>query len=468
MAEVWEARHVHLGTRAAVKFLLPEYAADQGLQLRFLNEGRRQAELQHPNILPATDFFLANGRSYLVLPYIDGQSLEKRLRKENPPLSIEEVHAISWGVLSALEYAHSRQVIHRDVKPDNVLLDRDGRVLLMDFGIAKALTEDSSITLTNTSMGTPAYMSPEQILRPKQVSSHSDIYSFGCLLYAMLSGSPPFGSEDSTPFYVQDCHVRSAPPPLVCRVVGISTAAAESVVRKCLEKDPENRFPNCDAVMTALEGAISGEMPAGPATVVETAAKRTQPLPPPVVSHGSRYVFAGVIAIILLSSIGYLWVRHNQRRTDLMNTDWSHIQAGDPKLSDCMDVQSCLERKQRADNLAAAEWKAIRYDSSLFSDCMGVEPCIERSQQAQRLMAVKDWNGLQDKQLLTDCMGYQPCLKEVASRAIARPRLSAATNESNCETEMNYESCDSAPNPAVCRKCRDQEGLSRGSIYSHK
>jgi len=149
MAEVWEARHDQLGSRAAIKFILPEFARNKDLQERFLNEGKRQAQLQHPNIVPATDFFQIEGRSYLVMPYVEGQNLE--------------VRSITGDILSALEYAHSMGVVHRDVKPSNMLIDPTGRVLLMDFGIALALTEEQRLTRTNTSMGTPDYMSPEQV-----------------------------------------------------------------------------------------------------------------------------------------------------------------------------------------------------------------------------------------------------------------------------------------------------------------
>ena len=163
MAEVWEARHDQLGSRAAIKFLLPEFARNKDLQERFLNEGKRQAQLQHQNIVPATDFFQIEGRSYLVMQYIEGQNLEVRLKKENSPLTVQEVRSITCDILNALEYAHSMGVVHRDVKPSNMLIDPTGRVLLMDFGIALALTEEQRLTRTNTSMGTPDYMSPEQV-----------------------------------------------------------------------------------------------------------------------------------------------------------------------------------------------------------------------------------------------------------------------------------------------------------------
>ncbi|HEX4426823.1 MAG TPA: protein kinase [Terriglobales bacterium] len=252
MAEVWKARHVHLGSIAAIKFLLPRLAGDPELEDRFLSEGKRQARLQHKNIVPAIDFLQIDGRSYLIMQYVEGTSLETKLLERNGPLSREEVRTISSDVLSALDYAHSLGVVHRDVKPSNILLDKQGRASLSDFGIALALGEDRRITRTGVAVGTPDYMSPEQIIRPKAVDARSDIYSFGCVLYAMLTGSPPFGMDGTTEFYVKDCHVRTTPLPPVQRNPAISPAVGK-VVLQCLEKDPEKRFQTCGSVITALD-----------------------------------------------------------------------------------------------------------------------------------------------------------------------------------------------------------------------
>jgi serine/threonine protein kinase len=126
----------------------------------------------------------------LVMQYVEGLDLEARLEKGNAPLSLEEIHGISWDVLSALDYVHTLGLVHLDVKPANMLLAQNDRTLLMNFGIAKALHEQRKVTL-----GTPDYMSPEQIVCPSKVDGRSDIYSFGCVLYAMLTGRPPFDSD---------------------------------------------------------------------------------------------------------------------------------------------------------------------------------------------------------------------------------------------------------------------------------
>ena len=256
MAQVWEAHHIHLNTTVAIKFLLPALANDRDLEDRFLHESKRLARLVHPNIVPAIDFIQQDGRSYLVMQYIDGENLETKLKDRNGPLDLDEIHNISWDVLSALDCAHTVGFVHRDVKPSNIIVDTSGRAWLMDFGIALAMEEERRLTRTGTAVGTPDYMSPEQIVRPKDVDPRSDIYSFGCVLYAMLSGAPPFGGEGSSEYHIKESHVRTPPPPLRDRNASISPAI-EEVVHHCLQKEPEDRPQTCAEVLRSFEQAIS-------------------------------------------------------------------------------------------------------------------------------------------------------------------------------------------------------------------
>jgi phosphate transport system substrate-binding protein len=322
MAQVWEARHIRLGTSVAVKFLLPRLAGDPELEDRFLREGMNQSRLRHPNIVSAIDFVQQDGRSYLIMEYVDGESLETRLANQKGPLSIDEAHAISWDVLSALDHAHKNDLVHRDVKPSNILLDSSGRAMITDFGIALAMTGGPRLTRTGSAVGTALYMSPEQILKPREIDARTDIYSFGCVLYAMLSGHPPFGGEGETDFYIKDCHVRSAPPSLRYWNPSLSVAV-EQVVLKCLEKDPNHRYPNCRAVKEALDAAIAGtEAPEPPPpapqpepkprqkTLIETPALPKAPTPVPVKPAVSdaplppaprkhRWIFFAVLILLL-------------------------------------------------------------------------------------------------------------------------------------------------------------------------
>jgi len=489
MAEVWTAHHVHLDHRVAVKFLHPEYTAQQELQERFLNEGKRQAKLQHPNIVPAVDFFQMDGRSFLVMPYVEGTNLEVRLEDQNAPLNFVEIHAICRDVLSALDYAHSLGIVHRDVKPSNILLDKSGRALLMDFGIAKALTEDRSVTLTNSFMGTPDYMSPEQVTRPKSVDARADIYSFGCVMYAMLSGRPPFSEEGDTAFHIQERQVRAAPPPLVCRASGVP-ATVEPVMLKCLEKDPANRFQKCSEVIKALDASIMGPAgkksrpifadtptvvikPPSRPTPVDTSRKPAEPEPSPAPSPVRRsssaplkiLAIGGVVVILVAGLVYYLMTQRASRLQALQQKDWTHVTYQDSDFSDCMKVQPCVDRKAQADQLLAVkDWKKSPYNNPLLQDCMGYAPCLERSNNAQKLLEVADWNKVGDKQLLGDCMGYPPCLKAEfrppeptaplpSSPSASRPKLSCA------EIAELYPCCNKAPDPAACLACKKKEKL---------
>jgi len=462
MAEVWEARHIVLGNRVAIKFLLPEFALNQDLQQRFLNEAKRQALLQHPNIVPAIDFFQVDGRSFFVMQYVDGQSLDDRLRMPNPPLSLDEIHSVAWDVLSALDYAHSQDIVHRDVKPANMLMDRGGRVLLMDFGIAKALREERSMTMTGTSMGTPDYMSPEQILEPKRVDARSDIYSFGCVLYAMLAGNPPFGSEATSQFVVQERHVRATPPPLVFRNPDVPAQVAE-VVLKCLEKSPSARYESCSVVMNALNTALSAKptewadthdpkpLPTSTSTTsatkiefdggalrdrMSTSGSTSIEIPGPEeskseetsVTHqnpsASGYssdansrrpgglrnlVVSGVAVVFVIGGLAFwLTYRTDPRVKMLEAKDFSHAAYNDPDYTDCRKVQSCLNRAAQAADLLRQNWNSVKYNSQYFTDCMSYQPCEDRKSRAEQLLAVTDWHHA-PKGMLTDCMGYQPC-----------------------------------------------------------
>ena len=222
MAEVWRARNPVLNTYAAVKFLVPRLAGNPDIEKRFLGEGKRQAALQHPNIVSAFDFHYVDNRSFLVMRYIDGENLDHRLFKLQAPMSLPEAAAISRDVLSALDYAHSQGVVHRDIKPSNLLIENGGRVHVLDFGIALVLGEDR-LTRVGAAIGTPHYMSPEQIVGARNIDGRTDIYSFGCVLYQILTQATPFDAteqEGNVDYIVKDRHLREEPVPPVAAQSG--------------------------------------------------------------------------------------------------------------------------------------------------------------------------------------------------------------------------------------------------------
>lgn len=258
-ATVYKAYHDTLDRHVAIKVLRPEILGDEQGRERFIREARIAARLGgHPNVVAIYDYGEQDGLAYLVLEYIDGTTLQKRLAQ---PISFEEIERIVVGVASALDFAHAHHLVHRDVKEANVLLGNDGRVVLSDFGIAKLLDSVPSVTGTRV-IGTPEYMSPEQIISA-QVDGRSDIYALGAMVYRMLSGRPPF---TGAPFSILHQHVHVTPPPLASPTRPIPPDV-EEVVQKALAKDPAARY------------ASAGELAADLSNALRPAIQHVQPLP---------------------------------------------------------------------------------------------------------------------------------------------------------------------------------------------
>jgi serine/threonine protein kinase len=252
MAQVWSARHVHTGELVAIKALLHNYAGNAVLQERLSREGQSQKALDHPNILRAQGTFLWNGSHMMVMELVDGESLEHYLQRRRL-MPVPEVRGVAQAVLSALEHAHSNSIVHRDVKPSNILLSRKGRILLGDFGIA--LLQNATRLTRLGSMGTPAYMSPEQIVG-KDIDHRTDIYSVGCVLYELLTGTPPFSADGADANdVVRDAHRFQPVEPLTARNPSVSPVL-EKVVLKALEKRPSDRYESCAAFAAALGVSI--------------------------------------------------------------------------------------------------------------------------------------------------------------------------------------------------------------------
>lgn len=259
MGEVWLARHSQISRKVAIKIMSQPLLTDQKLQERFVQEASAQARLQHPHIVPVSDFFSANGIHYLIMPYIEGQSLEEKLDSlaaSQATMPLKDALKVAADVLPALDYAHQQLVIHRDVKPSNILLDRSGHAYLVDFGIALMIGQERK-TKTGTAVGTSGYMSPDQIRSPKQIDHRTDVYSFGCVLYEMLTGKAPFEAgpeEGDTDFVIKYHHLHTAPKP-PRELNPQIPEKIEAVVMKALAKNPDDRFVSCGAFARALADA---------------------------------------------------------------------------------------------------------------------------------------------------------------------------------------------------------------------
>jgi len=255
MAIVYRARDARLKRGVAVKLLPPDLAFRADIRSRFLREAEMAARLSHPNIVPIYTVDERDGLVYFVMALVQGGSVGDRLRKTGT-LSIAETRRILREVADALAYAHAAGVVHRDIKPDNVLLDADsGRAMVTDFGIARAASDDGDsprLTATGAALGTPAYMSPEQCAGDREIDGRSDLYSLGTVAYQMLAGEPPFTGGNTPSIMMRQ--VTERPVPVRRRRADVPDDL-ERIVMRLLEKDPANRFPNGQALVAALDGA---------------------------------------------------------------------------------------------------------------------------------------------------------------------------------------------------------------------
>src|SRR5688500_15820215 len=250
MAAVYLARDLRHRRPVAVKVLHPELSAVLGPE-RFLKEVEVTASLQHPHILPLFDSGSAGGLLYYVMPFVEGETLRQRLERERQ-LPVAEAVRIATEVASALDYAHRRGIVHRDIKPENILL-QDGAALVADFGIALAVQQagGSRMTQTGMSLGTPAYMSPEQAMGEREIGARSDVYALGAMAYEMLAGEPPFTGPSSQAIVAKV--LTEQPPPLRPKRPTVPPAA-EAAILTALQKLPADRWGTAKEFSDALAG----------------------------------------------------------------------------------------------------------------------------------------------------------------------------------------------------------------------
>ena len=315
MAQVYRAHHRVLDRHSALKILLPELAGDENFVERFLREARAAARLEHPNIVPIYEIGQTdNGEYFLAMKYVDGATLRHvaNAQKESGGLDLPAVIDYISQVASALDYAHANGIIHRDIKPGNVLIDSDGGALLTDFGIAQA-AEDINVTHQGMLVGTPAYMSPEQA-QGFPATAQSDVYALGVVVYELLTGTTPFPHR--TPHAVLLGHISEPPLPVHDRNPEL-TPEMSAVVGKALAKVPEDRYPSAGEFAAALSMTIgdtpSIQLPAGvevettpdPKTIIEQPAHRRL-LPSSWLSEQGRWFVAGVLvmsAVLVTASV---------------------------------------------------------------------------------------------------------------------------------------------------------------------
>jgi eukaryotic-like serine/threonine-protein kinase len=324
MGDVWLATDTRAERSVALKFIKPHLLADQGFLTRFLNEAKTLGRLEHDRIVTLYNVVESDGHLALVLRFIDGVSLADRIDADGA-LPIDVVLACARDVLPALGFAHEQGTIHRDIKSQNVLIDRLGRAFLTDFGIAVGSLAQRN-TMTGFAIGTPHYMSPEQIQTPSALTTQkgghrSDIYSFGIVLFEMLTGRVPFGGDSNSDetFLVQHAHC-TTPPPELRSINPNVPPAIEAVVLRCLAKSPDDRPQSCADLLQELEiAARPGAVPdraRRAATVFEgpqAPAPPPPPQPPPPAPARARGLSAKVAwlavgVVVMVGGVGFaIW-----------------------------------------------------------------------------------------------------------------------------------------------------------------
>jgi serine/threonine protein kinase len=331
MGTVWLAEHTMLGRRAAIKMLHPSFTSRMDIVKRFFNEARAATAISDPGIVQIFDFgHHVDGTAYIAMEYLEGEPLDGRLRRLGR-LQVADALRIMRQVASTLGVAHQRGIVHRDLKPENIFLVRDPEVIggerakILDFGIAKLTGDPNVKTNTSAVIGTPAYMSPEQCRGAGQVDQRSDVYAIGCVLFALVSGAPPFDAEGAGDIIAM--HLREPPPLLSSRAPGIPPEI-DALMQHCLAKDPAHRYPSGAELAAAIgrvlgtpsaaslsaAGSVPG-MPIGhPVSATTLSAATGAAVATPSTRGSSRgLMFAAVAVIVVGGGIAAIAVTRGQR-----------------------------------------------------------------------------------------------------------------------------------------------------------
>ena len=266
MATIYRATQQRLGRVVAIKMLHPVFLQDTTFLARFEREAQIVARLDHPHIVPVYDFSDYNGQPYLVMKYIDGTTL--KMAQADGPLPPAEILRLLTPIADALDYAHRQGVLHRDIKPSNILLAGDGTPWLTDFGLARMAALGSSTLSGDMMLGTPHYISPEQALGSQNLTAATDLYSFGVVLYELVTGRVPFTGD--TPYAIVHAHIYD-PLPAPRSINPNIAPAVEAVLVKALSKEPAQRYPTAAALIEAYRAALNANQPIEPVTRSEPA-----------------------------------------------------------------------------------------------------------------------------------------------------------------------------------------------------
>jgi len=416
MSSVYKARDSLLERHVALKILHEQYNADEDFVERFKREARSVAQLQHPNIVTVIDRGDEEGRQYIVFEYIEGENLKERVVRKGR-LEVREALEIALEVARGLAFAHQNGLVHRDVKPQNVLLNGDGRAKVTDFGIARTVDVDG-MTQTGTVLGTSNYIAPEQA-SGQRVDAHSDVYALGVVLYELLAGDVPFPGESFVVVAMK--HIHEAPPNLldVRRDVPQRVAGA---VDRALEKDPEQRFPTMDDFAAELDSCLaaldSGE--SGDATMVIPARTRLEPRKVSrwPIGVGALAVLAIAAIVVGLLTVGGSGGKHKAAAATLFPVTGvtSYDPYGDNKTENSGQAGNITDRN------GSTYWSTEQYKDAPSLDKPGVGVVVDAGKvvQLSRIVIDSDTPGFTAEIQATNTLGGTPTTisasKEVGTR----------------------------------------------------
>ena len=371
MASVYEARHEMLGTKVAIKVLNPILSANEQIRERFKNEAKLMASLNHKNITKITDFDDQPNQLSIILEFLEGEDLDEKIKRQGA-LPDEEILSIFKQAFAAFQYAHEKGIVHRDIKPSNIYILPDGRVKILDFGIAKLFGEGNEMTKTGTQMGTPIYMSPEQVKGDKSIDYRSDIYSLGITLYAAIVGNPPYDATTDSQFEIFNKIVFE---PL--RGLGIESKYNDIVDKTC-NKDREQRYQSCEELLNAMNNLVlsSGNSPLKPASPISKKAiidnKVRDNDVPTSVSENNKVSPSSTKKIVLVSVVGFVLILIISLGVSFIKSDFfgastNAIQADTISRVDIftqtwmtynLDVTNFRNGEEIPEVISAEEWKA--------------------------------------------------------------------------------------------------------------
>jgi WD40 repeat protein len=435
MGIVYRARHVRLHRIVALKMIRAgELAGDEQVR-RFLSEAEAAAHLEHPNIVPVYEVGAQAGRHYYTMKLIDGGSLADRLRRQaseqdprsgggggvgagsSPPSTNRGKAASIWAarliaaVARAVHFAHQRGILHRDLKPGNILLDPAGSPHVTDFGIAKRVEEESGMTLTGAVMGTPAYMAPEQAAGDSRaLTTAADVYGLGAILYELLTGSPPFRA--ATPMQTLRL-VQEQDPPRPASLNRALDRDLETIVLKCLEKEPGRRYPSAEALAADLDCWLAGE---------PIAARRSGRVERVIKWSRRRPALAGLIVVSIgalcgLLALGLISWRSAERRAQAVNDLGQAQQLIAQKRSEisALEQSAAAQRESMRRERLTTRWKFYLSDVRLAQRAwQGGDPAT-----ALRLLAAYE------SEEFADLRGFEWHLLWRSCRGDSRPLLGA-------------------------------------------